>query len=167
MNNSNIHDHESGENNSGSTSKVVFAGTFDPFTNGHKSIVDRALRLFDNIIIAIGVNPGKHSLLSPNQRMQYIKEVYADNPHVSVQCYEGLTTSFAKEVGADVLLRGVRSVKDFEYERELADINRSISGIETVLMFAEPQFASVSSSVVRELMSYGMDVSQLIPQKIK
>ncbi|MCQ2094334.1 MAG: pantetheine-phosphate adenylyltransferase [Bacteroidaceae bacterium] len=146
---------------------ALFAGTFDPFTNGHKSIVDRSLKLFDGVVIAIGVHPDKRSMMLPEQRLKYISDVYADEPRVSVMCYEGLTTVLAREIGADVLVRGVRSVKDFEYERELADVNRSISGIETVLLMSEPQLASVSSSVVRELMNYGVDVSQFVPLKFE
>ena len=142
---------------------ALFPGTFDPFTNGHKSVVDRALAIFDQVVIAIGVNPDKHSMFTAEERAEYINRVYEGNTHVSVVCYTGLTTDLAKQVGATVLLRGVRTVKDFEYERELADMNRMLTGIDTVLLFTDPEYASVSSSVVRELIRYYKDVSQFVP----
>ena len=142
---------------------ALFPGTFDPFTNGHKSIVDRALAIFDEVVIAIGVNPDKHSMFTDEQRAQYINKVFEGNTQVRVVCYTGLTTDLALQLNANVLLRGVRTVKDFEYERELADINRKLTGIDTLLLFTDPEYASVSSSVVRELIHYGKDVSKFIP----
>ena len=142
---------------------VLFAGTFDPFTNGHHRIVQRALQLFSRVIIAVGRNSDKRAKYSTDERVEVLRRLYADEPRVEAVAYDGLTVHFAKEVGADCLLRGVRSVKDFEYERELADVNRQISGIETVLLISEPQYASISSSVVRELMNYGKDVSDMLP----
>jgi len=144
-------------------SKALFAGTFDPFTLGHKSIVDRTLSVADEIMIAIGVNPNKQTMFTLEQRMLYINKVFADNPRISVTCYEGLTTDFARKTGADFLVRGVRYVKDFEYERQIADVNRQLSGIETILLFTEEQYANISSSIIRELISYGKDVNQFLP----
>ena len=143
--------------------RALFAGTFDPYTIGHHSIVTRAMAMFDKIIIAIGHNSAKASQSKAEKRAEDIARIYADEPRVEVVTYEGLTADFAKEQGACCLLRGVRSVKDFEYERDLADINREINGIETVILLSEPQYAAISSSVVRELMSYGKDVSKFLP----
>jgi pantetheine-phosphate adenylyltransferase len=142
---------------------ALFAGTFDPYTVGHHSIVVRALGMFDKIIVAVGRNVGKSHLHDTEERVEKIKNLYANEPRVEVASYEGLTTDFAKEQGACCLLRGIRSVKDFEYERDLADLNRMISGIETVLLISEPQYAAISSSAVRELISYGKDVSNFLP----
>lgn len=132
---------------------------------GHQSIVDRALPLFDKIVVAIGVNSTKHPRIAPEERMQAIRELYADEPRVEVTVFTGLTVDAAKAAGAKFLLRGVRSVADFEYERSLADINRNISGLESVLLYALPCYGSVSSSMVRELESYGVDVSEYLPKK--
>ena len=145
---------------------ALFPGSFNPFTVGHKSVVDRALPLFDRIIIAIGVNAGKAGADPDDlaRRIRAIADLYADEPAVEVYSYEGLTVDFAAEMGAGFLLRGVRSVQDFEYERTMADINRKIAGLETVLLYSLPEHASVSSSIVRELASYGVDTSEFIPQ---
>lgn len=144
----------------------VFVGSFDPFTVGHDSIVTRALGLFDRLVIGVvGDQVHKPGMAPATERMQAIQELYADEPHIVVKPYYGLAVDFAKEEGAQYIVKGVRSVKDFEYEREQADINRQISGIETVLLFAEPQYASVSSSVVRELQHFGRDVSEFLPKR--
>ena len=142
---------------------ALFAGTFNPYTIGHHSIATRALAIFDKIIIAIGHNSQKSSPEDTEERVANIARIYADEPRVEVVAYEGLTSDFAKEQGACCLLRGVRSVKDFEYERDLADLNREISGLETVILPCEPQYAAISSSAVRELMSYGKDISKFLP----
>lgn len=119
--------------------------------------------MFDRIVIGVGVNSGKTGWLSPDERVHLIRKVYADDARVEVIQFEGLTTEAARNCGADALLRGVRSVADFEYERQLADINRNLSGVETVLIFADPSLASISSSVVRELAAYGADITPYIP----
>ncbi|MBP3213246.1 MAG: pantetheine-phosphate adenylyltransferase [Bacteroidaceae bacterium] len=143
---------------------ALFAGSFDPFTIGHKDIVDRALQsVADEVIVAIGTNIEKRYMFSTDERMEAIRRVYQDNPRVRVEAYEGLTTDFAKRVGASFLLRGVRSVKDFEFERDIAEVNRHLTGIETVLLFATPSLASVSSSVVRELISYHKNTKEFLP----
>ena len=147
-------------------SKALFAGTFDPFTLGHKSIVDRTLSVADEIVIAIGVNPNKQTMFTLDERIIYINKVFADNPRITVTHYEGLTTDFAQSIGANFLVRGVRYVKDFEYERQIADVNRQISGIETILLFTEEQYANISSSIIRELINYRKDVSQFLPLPI-
>ena len=142
---------------------ALFAGTFDPFTIGHYSIVKRALPMFDKIIIGIGTNSGKKCMFSVEERTKAIENVFADETRVEVKVYNCLTMDFAKEVGAGVLLRGVRSTKDFEYELEIADVNLRLGGIETVLLISEPEHASTSSSIVRELITYGKDVSEFLP----
>lgn len=144
----------------------VFVGSFAPFTIGHDSIVRRALGLFDRLVVGVvGDQVHKPNMQPAEQRMQAIRQLYADEPKIEVKPYYGLAVDFAKEQGALYIIKGVRSVKDFEYEREQADINRQISGIETVLLFAEPRYASVSSSVVRELQHFGRDVSEFLPKK--
>lgn len=142
---------------------ALFAGTFDPFTIGHYSIVKRALPMFDKIIIGIGTNSGKKCMFSVEERTKAIEKVFADETRVEVKVYNCLTMDFAKKVGAGVLLRGVRSTKDFEYEREIADVNLRLGGIETVLLISEPEHTSTSSSIVRELITYGKDVSEFLP----
>lgn len=143
---------------------AIFPGSFNPFTIGHKSVVDRALPLFDRIIIAIGYNEAKEAdTASLPERIRAIASLYADEPAVEVFSYEGLTVDFAREMGARWILRGVRSVKDFEYESTLADVNRRISGIETVLLFTLPEHSAISSSMVRELAHFGVDTTPFLP----
>lgn len=142
---------------------ALFAGTFDPYTRGHHALVERALALFDTVVVAVGRNLDKKCMFSIEERVAAIEKLYDGNGRVKVAVYDTLTMDFAQSVGATALLRGVRSVKDFEYERDIADINLRLGGIDTVLLVSEPEYASVSSSVVRELMKYGKDVSELLP----
>lgn len=142
---------------------ALFAGSFDPFTVGHQSIVDRALALFDEIVIGIGVNPAKKPWHTPQQREEAIRALYRGEPRVRVMQFTGLTVDAARRCGAQFLLRGVRSVADFEYERQLAEINRNLSGLESVLIYALPHLASISSSMVRELASHGVDITPYLP----
>ena len=142
---------------------ALFAGTFDPYTRGHHALVERALVLFDTVVVAVGCNLDKKCIFTIEERVAAIEKLYAGNGRVKVAVYDTLTMDFAQSVGATALLRGVRSVKDFEYERDIADINLRLGGIDTVLLVSEPEYASVSSSVVRELMKYGKDVSELLP----
>lgn len=143
---------------------ILFPGSFNPFTVGHQSLVARVLPLFDRVVIAVGVNARKDSGDETAQRVEAIRVLYASEPKVSVIAYSGLTVDACEAESANWMLRGVRSTVDFEYERNLADINRRISGIETLLLFTLPEYASVSSSMVRELRSYGRDVSEFLPQ---
>ena len=144
---------------------ALFAGSFDPFTIGHASIVERGLALFDRVVIAVGVNAAKSGAAAADERLEAICSLYADNPRVEAITYSGsLTVDIAAAHGCRWLLRGVRSVRDFEYERDLADLNRRISGIETVILFALPEHGAVSSSAVRELRSYGHDITPFLPQ---
>lgn len=141
---------------------ALFPGSFNPFTLGHADIVNRGLQLFDRIIIGVGVNRDKaeadvEKIIAP------IRHLYAGNDAVEVRPYSCLTVDFATECCAATILRGVRSMKDFEYERDMADINRQLSGIETVILFSRPEYSAVSSSVVRELKSFGRDVTEFLP----
>lgn len=145
---------------------ALFAGSFDPFTVGHASVVDRALPLFDRLVIAVGINAEKTSAASAADRLAAIRAVYDGDPRVEViTCSGELTVDLARRIGARWLLRGVRSVRDFEYERDMADLNRRLSGIETVILFSLPEHGAVSSSAVRELASYGRDVTPFLPHK--
>lgn len=142
---------------------AFFAGSFDPFTIGHASVVKRALSIFDRIIIGVGVNASKSSVEEARRRAQAIVNLYNEDPRIDVMTYDTLTVDAAVKAGASCLLRGVRSVKDFEYERDLADINRQLSGLETVLIYSLPEHAAVSSSLVRELQAYNKDASPYLP----
>lgn len=144
--------------------KGLFVGSFDPFTIGHDSIVRRALPLFDHIIIGVGVNERKKYMLSAEERVNRIKRLYADEPKIEVKAYSDLTIDFARREQATYIIKGVRSVKDFEYEREQADVNRLLSGVETIFLYAEPQLSSISSTMVRELQHFGRDISEFLPK---
>ena len=135
---------------------ALFPGTFDPFTIGHQSLVRRGLELVDEIVISIGIND-----------MEAIWNLYKDNPRVKVMSYNQLTVDFAKEVGAGFILRGIRTVNDFEYEKTIADVNRKLTGIETFILFTEPEHTHISSSIVRELLRYGKDISQFVPKETR
>ena len=141
----------------------IFTGSFDPYTIGHDDILRRALPLFDHIVIGIGVNERKSYMQSAEERMKTIKAIYADEPKVEVKTYNDLTIDFARRENASYIIKGVRSVKDFDYERDQADINRQLSGIETLLLYADPRYSAVSSSMVRELIHFGQDVSRFLP----
>ena len=144
---------------------AIFPGSFDPFSIGHASIVERGLPLFDEIVIGVGFNANKRSLLSPEERVEAIRNLYANEPRIRVVAYNDLTIDLARREGANYILRGLRSVKDFEYERDIANINNRLAGVETVLLFTEPQFSDISSSVVRELIAFGKDVTDFLPKK--
>mgnify|MGYP003314645609 CR=1 FL=1 len=142
---------------------AVFTGSFDPFTIGHKNIADRALKLCDELVIGIGYNEHKEYMFTLEERVEAIKRIYKYNLNVRVETYDDLTVDFAQRQNADCIIRSIRSVKDFEYEREQADINFQLSGIETVLLFAQPELEHISSTVVKELMHFDKDVSQFLP----
>lgn len=143
--------------------KVIFPGSFDPFTKGHADLVARALQIFDQVVVAIGYNEHKPGWIPVQERVDALKALYANEPRVTVESYTGLTVDFAKQCGAVAILRGIRSVKDYEYEMQLADVNKQLSGIETLLLFANPQYSSVSSSMVRELTHFGKDIQPFLP----
>lgn len=144
--------------------KAIFPGSFNPFTIGHKDIVDRALRsIADRVVIAVGINSSKQNGADALERVAAIKAVYEGDERVEVISYDCLTADIAKKIGADCILRGVRSVKDFEYERDIAEVNRRLTGVETILLYTSPELAHISSSIVRELRNFGKDVSALLP----
>ena len=145
-------------------SVALFPGSFDPFTRGHESIVRRALPLFDKFVIAIGVNADKRSFMSMEQRQSWIERVFKDDPRVEVITYSGMTVDAAREVGAAFIVRGVRLIQDFENEKHLAEVNRDLTGIETILLYTLPEYSHISSSIVRELARYGQDVSAYLPE---
>lgn len=145
---------------------AIFPGSFDPFTIGHYSIVKRALSFVDHVVIAIGVNGAKKSLFTVEKRKEIIQKAFQNDSHISVQSYDCLTVDFAREVGADVILRGIRSIADFEYEKTIADANRRISGIDTILLFTEPQHSFISSTVVRDVLKYGKDLTSFLPPNV-
>jgi len=145
---------------------ALFPGTFDPFTLGHLSLVERGLHLVDEIVIAIGVNLDKKTFFALEQRIEMITRLFESNPKIKVRSYKGLTVDFAKEMGARFILRGIRSVNDFEYEKNIADINREIAGIETFVLFTEPRYTHISSSLVRELLTYRKSVAAFVPANL-
>ena len=147
--------------------RAIFPGTFDPFTIGHDSVVKRALTFMDEIVIGIGVNESKRTWFPTEQRVAMIRRLYADEPRIRVEAYSDLTIDFARRQEARFIIRGIRTVHDFEYEETIADINRKLTGIETILLFTEPELTSVSSTIVRELLHYGKDVSEFLPQGMK
>ena len=143
--------------------KVIFPGSFDPFTKGHADLVARALQIFDQVVVAIGYNEHKPGWIPVQERVDALKALYANEPRVTVESYSCLTIDFAKQCGATAILRGIRTVADYEYEMQLADVNKQLSGIETLLLFANPQYSSVSSSMVRELTHFGKDIQPFLP----
>ncbi|MCQ2347934.1 MAG: pantetheine-phosphate adenylyltransferase [Paludibacteraceae bacterium] len=147
--------------------KAIFPGSFDPFTIGHYDIVNRGLKLFDHITIGIGRNSVKKETFPIRERLTAIQKIFGDNPKVDVQIYDCLTVDFAKQVGAEFILRGIRCVEDFEYERNMAEANKQIGGIETMLLYTRPEYAHISSTLVRDLYSYNKDVSAFVPNKLK
>ncbi len=147
--------------------RAIFPGTFDPFTIGHYSIVQRGLELFDEIIIGIGFNQDKKTLFDADKRLSIIEQAFANEPRVKVEIYNSLTIDFAQAVKANFILRGLRTVADFEYERTIGDTNRILSGIETVILFTESTYAHISSTVARDLISYGKDISKFLPPNVE
>ena len=142
---------------------AIFPGSFDPFTIGHYDIVKRGLALFDHIIIGIGHNSSKHSTFPLEERLQAIQQAFANEPRVKVVAYQGLTIDFAATHHAQCILRGVRSVQDFEYERNIAEANKQLSGIETILLYTRPEYAHISSTLLRDLHAHGKDISPYLP----
>ena len=146
---------------------ALFPGSFDPFTKGHKIIVDQGLKLFDNIIIGIGVNASKNGLLSIEQKIRLIEDVYKNDDRVTVKTFNGLMVNFCKHENISFTLRGMRNSVDFEYERNMMQINQAIhSEITTVLLFTPPEFVAISSSVIREIIACEGDPSQFMPEGI-
>jgi len=147
--------------------KAIFPGSFDPFTIGHYDIVNRGLKLFDEIVISLGRNSTKKETFPIREREEAIRKIFKDEPRISVQIYDCLTVDFAREVGAQFILRGVRCIQDFEYERNMAEANKELGGIETILLYTRPEYAHISSTLVRDLYSYNKDVSAYVPNKLR
>lgn len=146
---------------------AVFPGSFDPITKGHSDVVLRAVPLFDEIIIAIGVNSQKQALFSLEQRIEWIKEVFKNEKKVKVESYEGLTVNFCEKKKAQYLLRGIRSAADFEYEKTIAHLNNDmLPGLETILILSKPELSSISSTIVREIIRGKGKVSKFVPKEI-
>ena len=146
---------------------ALFPGSFDPITNGHVSVVKRAIPLFDEVIVAIGINSSKKYMFPLETRKAWIETVFANEPKVSVQTYSGLTVDFCKMVEANFILRGLRTAADFEFEKEIAHVNKILeAGIETLFLLTEAPYAPISSSLVREVFRYGGDISSMVPPEV-
>lgn len=145
--------------------KAIFPGSFDPFTIGHHDIVLRGLQLFDEIIIGVGHNINKRESFPLEERLLAIKDAFKSEPRVKVLAYDNLTVDFATEQQAQFILRGVRSIQDFEYERNIAEANKQLSGIETVLLYTRPEYAHISSTLLRDLHSHNKDITSYLPPK--
>lgn len=147
--------------------RAVFPGSFDPFTRGHENVILRALPLFDEIIIAIGINAEKKALFQVDQRLQWIKQVFAEYPQVKIESFTGLTVDFCKQVNASYILRGLRTSADFEFERSIGQINKQMySDIETVFFLTLPQYTALTSSIVRDIIRNGGDARAFVPEAI-
>jgi pantetheine-phosphate adenylyltransferase len=145
----------------------LFPGTFDPVTLGHVDIINRALPLFDKIVVGIGINSAKKPMFSPEQRMEWFNQIYQNNPKVESRVYEGLTVNFCQQIGAKYILRGIRFVSDFEYEKAIADANRTLDrNIDTIFLTGEPQYTSIASTIVRDILKHGGDASHFLPKEV-
>ena len=146
---------------------AVFPGSFSPFTKGHKAIIKRALPLFDKIIIAVGINYKKHQYYSVEKRIKWINDVYFNNPKIFIKSYKGLTVDFCKKENAKYILRGLRDFNDFKFEKNIAQMNKSLnSEIETIFLITSPETSHISSTIVRDIIKNGGDVSQFLPKEI-
>ncbi len=147
--------------------KALFPGSFDPFTIGHYDIVMRGLNIFDEIIIGIGRNSTKKETFPIREREMAIQKIFKDEPRVRVMIYDCLTVDLAKQQECDFILRGIRCVSDFEYERNMAEANKQLGGVETIILYTRPEYAHISSTLVRDLYSYNKDVSAFVPNTLK
>ena len=147
---------------------AIFPGSFDPFTLGHQSVVNDGLKLFDKLVIGVGINTTKAGLLPMSRRLGLISDLYKNEPRVEVCEYEGLTVDFARQVGAKYILRGLRNGVDFEFERNMMQVNQALyPDLMTVVLFTPPKYVAISSSFVREIHQFGGDTSQFMPEGIK
>lgn len=145
----------------------LFPGTFDPVTLGHTDIIDRALPLFDELVIGIGINSSKVPMFTVEQRVEWIREIYKHEPKIKVASYEGLTVNFCKEINAQFILRGIRYVSDFEYEKAIADINRKMDHeVETIFLTCSPEYSTIASTLVRDVIRYKGDAAQFLPDVV-
>ncbi len=147
---------------------AVFAGTFDPITNGHVDVIKRSLPLFDKIVIAIGENTKKQTLFDTEKRLSWIREIFLSEPRISVASYSGLTVDFCKEVGASYILRGLRNGSDYDYEAHIAQLNKELNPlIETIFVITSPEVSYISSSLVRDLIVYQGDYTRFVPSQVR
>lgn len=147
--------------------RAVFPGSFDPFTIGHEDIVRRAIPLFDEIIIAVGINTNKKSLFSTEERKKWIEELFEDTKKIKVETFSGLTVDYCRNVDAGYILRGLRTAADFEYERTIAQLNQAMyKELETILILSHPQHSMISSTIVREILRFNGDIRPFVPQNI-
>ena len=146
--------------------KAIFPGSFDPITNGHYDIIKRGVSLFDEVIVAIGVNAEKKYMFSLEERKRFIEEAFKDEPKVRVITYSGLTIDLCKKENAEFILRGLRNPADFEFEKAIAHTNRMMSKIETVFLLTAARTSFISSSIVRDVLRNGGDISQLVPESV-
>ena len=147
--------------------KAIFPGSFDPITLGHVDIINRGVTLFDEVIIAIGENSSKDYMFSLDERIAFIERAFKDNPKVRVMSYSGLTIEFCNEIGVDFILRGLRNPADFEFEKAIAHTNRHLSTLETVFLLTSAQTTFISSSIVREIISFEGDYKKLVPNSVR
>jgi pantetheine-phosphate adenylyltransferase len=147
---------------------ALFPGTFDPITIGHVNLIERAMHLYDEIVIGIGHNSSKSTLFSLEKREEWIKTIYKDVPKVRVQSYEGLTVSFCEQIGAQYILRGLRNMSDFDYEKNIAQMNKLVNpNVETIFLMCDPAYTPISSSVVRDLIRNGGDARAYVPKEVE
>lgn len=147
--------------------RAVFPGSFDPITNGHLDVIQRAVGLFDEVIVAVGRSPHKNQLFSPSECVEMIAELVEDMPGVSVESFDGLMVEYAARRNVNLILRGLRSLTDVQYEFQLAMTNRAVAGIETFFVMTSEQYGFVSSTLIREVASLGGDLSNLIPENVQ
>ena len=145
----------------------LFPGTFDPITLGHVDVIRRAVSLFDKLVIGVGINSSKQPMFTVEQRCGWIREIFRDDPRIEATGYTGLTIQFCQEIGAAYILRGIRYVSDFEYEKAIADMNRALNPeVETIFLTGAPEYSTVSSTIVRDVMRNGGDVSRFVPAQV-
>lgn len=142
--------------------KGLFPGSFDPFTKGHEVVIRKALHLFDEIVIGVGVNSTKNYMFDTDKRLIHIKSLFADESKIKVEVYNKLTVDFCKDINAQYIIRGLRDSKDYEYERSIAHMNRSISDIETVIFLTDPEFSAISSTIIREIHRNGASIEKFV-----
>jgi pantetheine-phosphate adenylyltransferase len=148
--------------------KAVFPGSFDPITLGHVDIVKRASKLFDEIVIGIGVNSSKQNMFSIEQRKKWIQETFKNYANVSITEYEGLTVNFCKKINAKFIIRGLRDTKDFEFEKSIGQMNKELDKtIETVFLITSPELSAINASIVRDIIKHGGDISKFVPSPVK
>jgi pantetheine-phosphate adenylyltransferase len=146
--------------------RAVCPGSFDPITNGHLDVIERASQLFDEVIVVVGVNNSKNRLFEPDERIEMIREATAGLPNVSVDVFRGLLVDFCRARGIQAIVKGLRAVSDFDYELQMGQMNRSLADVDTLFMPADPHYSFLSSSLVKEVATYGGDVSGLVPESV-